>query len=84
MRLACPSGVGNKPAAHDTVPAMAIAGSGMRSRQRVMVPILLRMALHRAFDDLFSLEQSRELSQSDTSEHILLAAIVAMLWISTS
>jgi hypothetical protein len=49
-----------------------------------MVPILLLMALHRAFDDLFSLEQSRELSQSDTSEHIPLAAIVAMSWISTS
>jgi hypothetical protein len=45
----------------------------MRSRQEVMVPALPRMAPHRTLVDLFPLEPSGELSQSDASEHTPLA-----------
>jgi hypothetical protein len=40
----------------------------------VMVPIFLRMSPPQAMVDSLMLEPSRELSQSDTSKHILLDA----------
>jgi hypothetical protein len=59
--------------ARRAIPAMAIVGPGIRSQQRVMVPIFSRMAPHQALVDSFPLELSMELSQSDASEYIPLA-----------
>jgi hypothetical protein len=73
-RLGCPGGVGNEPVACRVVPTAATVGPRMRSRQRVMVPIFLRMSPPQAMVDSLMLEPSRELSQSDTSKHILLDA----------
>jgi hypothetical protein len=71
--LGWPGGVGNEPVAHHAILAVATMGLGIRSQQRVMVPIMSRMALHYALVDSFLLEPSGELSLSDASEHILLA-----------
>jgi hypothetical protein len=60
--------------ARRAIPTAGIAGPGMRSQHRVMVPPLLQMTPQWDLVDLFLLKPSGESSQSDTSEHILLAA----------
>jgi hypothetical protein len=68
-RLGYLGGVGIEPAPHHAIHAVATAGPGTRSRQRVMVPILSWIAPQWALVDSLLLEPSGELSQSDASEH---------------